>query len=91
MEKLPELIASRSRILTGTVPFADAVPPVNPMSVGGAIPRSRKSLRSTSIMTASTSISGLLLSMSSMIFSAIAIRSGVSRMMIAFIAELWAT
>ena len=56
----------------------------------GKIPSWRSMLRSTSRTVASTTTSGLLLSISSMIFSAIAILSGVSRTRIAFIAELWA-
>src|SRR5262245_24808970 len=52
---------------------------------GGNIPRSRRVLRSTSITVASTKISGFALSRSSIIFSAIAMRSAVSRTIIAFI------
>src|SRR2546422_2620633 len=55
---------------------------------GGNIPNWRSVLRSTSMIVASTSTSGFALSRSSMIFSAMATRSAVSRTMMAFIAVL---
>ena len=86
-------------VLVVVVPVPVPVPEVVPVVVappvklsdvpcGGNSPSWRSVLRSASRIVASTSTSGLDLSRSSIIFSAIAIRSGVSRMMIAFIAVL---
>ena len=54
------------------------------------MPSSRSLFRSTSRIVASINTSGLVMSMSSMIFSAMATLSGVSRRMIAFMEVLWA-
>src|SRR5215475_2439116 len=58
------------------------------MDVGGLTPIVRSRFRSTSRTIASTTTSGLLLSISLRIFSAMATLSGVSRMMIALVAVI---